>query len=54
MATVTISKEAAEQIYRAFLPLNENKLRKPHMAPEELEQLRSAVREFKTALAKAA
>lgn len=49
--TVTISRETARLIDRAFLPLNPNKLRgRPKAA---LEALRAACFEFKAALAKA-
>lgn len=51
--TVTIPATTAELIKRAFLPLNPNKLRKPHISPEALEELRQACRDFERAIEEA-
>lgn len=48
--TVTISFETARMIDQAFLPMNPNKLRKPHVAKSDLDALKAACREFKEAV----
>lgn len=44
--TITVSLETADLIMRRFLPTNPNKLRLPHLSPEERAEVRSACFDF--------